>query len=128
MGQLRRSSGATVRTAALALVAGAVVVVVLVSGFSLVGRDGRAPTQLAASATPSASLPVPPRARPSLTSAVLAAPDDGGIVVDAADGDFRPRASAVQVIGRGQHLADVPTDAGGRVRPSGTYDISAYQH
>ena len=60
---------------------------------------------------------------------VLAAPGDGGIFVDAAGGDFRPKASAGQVVGRGQNLgADVPTDAAGRRRPSGAYDIGAFQH
>ena len=60
---------------------------------------------------------------------VLPTAKDASIFVNAAGGDFRPKATASAVVGRGQDLAgDVPDDASGAPRPRGAYDIGALQH
>jgi len=59
---------------------------------------------------------------------VLPSPTSGGLFVTAARRDFRPRITARALIDRGADLGTaVPTDAGGRVRRPGHYDIGAFE-
>jgi len=59
---------------------------------------------------------------------VLPSPTSGGLFVTAARRDFRPRSTARALIDRGADLGTaVPTDAGGRVRRPGHYDIGAFE-
>ena len=60
---------------------------------------------------------------------VLPSPTSTAIFVGAATGNYRPKGSASSVVGKGQHLGkQVTYDAAGIARPSGAYDIGAYQH